>query len=63
MKKIKFDWKHALFFFVLMGGIYFITESFAMSLGILLLLFVADYFMQLIDDKIRQKRAEKDNEQ
>lgn len=45
MKKIKLDWKHTLFFFLLMGGIYYLTESFMMSLGIMLLLFVLDYFL------------------
>lgn len=55
MKKIKLDWKHTLFFFVLMGGIYFLTESFFMSLGIMLLLFVVDYFLQILDEKLKDR--------
>lgn len=55
MKKIKLDWKHTLFFFLLMGGIYYLTESFAMSLGILLLLFVVDYFLQELDERLKNR--------
>ncbi len=55
MKKIKLDWKRTLFFFLLMGGIYFLTESFTMSLGIMLLLFVVDYFLQILDERLRQR--------
>lgn len=56
---MKFDWKRALFFFILMGGIYLITESFWVSLGIMLLLFVVDYFLQLLDEKIKRNRENK----
>ena len=59
MKKIKLDWKHTLFFFLLMGGIYLLTESFLMSLGIMLLLFVLDYFLQILDEKLKE-RSRKD---
>lgn len=59
MKKIKLDWKHTLFFFLLMGGIYYLTESFMMSLGIMLLLFVLDYFLQILDEKLKE-RSRKD---
>lgn len=63
MAKItKLDWKHTLFFFVLMGGIYYLTESFLMSLGIMLLLFVVDYFLQIIDYRLKQKSRRKDEE-
>lgn len=62
MKRIKLDWKHALFFFLLMGGIYCITESFFMSLGIMLLLFVIDYFLQQLDEKLKEK-ANRNNEE
>lgn len=55
MKKIKLDWKHTLFFFILMGGILYITESFMMSLGILLLLFVVDYLLQQLEEKLKEK--------
>lgn len=54
-RKIKLDWKHTLFFFLLMGGIYYLTESFFMSLGIMLLLFVVDYFIQILDYKLKQR--------
>lgn len=60
-RKIKLDWKHTLFFFLLMGGIYYLTESFFMSLGIMLLLFVVDYFIQILDYKLKQ-RANREKE-
>lgn len=59
MKKIKLDWKHTLFVLLLMGGIYYLTESFPMSLGIMLLLFVVDYFLQILDEKLKE-RSRKD---
>lgn len=62
MKKIKLDWKHFLFFLVLMGGIYYLTESFFMSLGILLLLFVVDYFLQQLDEKLKERAKQKEEE-
>lgn len=61
-RKIKLDWKHTLFFFILMGGIYFLTESFFMSLGILLMLFVIDYFLQQLDEKLKEKQRAKEED-
>ncbi|MDD6552228.1 MAG: transporter [Prevotellaceae bacterium] len=44
--KQKLNWKMVLLFLFVAGGLYYITSSFLMSLGILLLLFVADYAVQ-----------------
>jgi len=35
-----------LLIFAIIGGIYYLTESFLMTLGIMLLLFVVDHFIQ-----------------
>jgi len=39
------DWKRLGLFVAITGGLLFVTGSFAMSLGIILLLFVADHFI------------------
>lgn len=63
MRKIKLDWKHTLFFLALMGGIYYLTDdSLLMSLGIMLLLFVVDYFLCILDDKIKEKKKMRDEQ-
>lgn len=71
MDKIKFDWKqydwkhailHVLVIFIVMGGILLITRSFFMSLGIMLLLFVVDHYLQEIDEKLKE-RAERKNKE
>lgn len=43
--KYRLDWKKALVFAAVSAGLIFITESFLMSLGIILLLFVVDYWL------------------
>lgn len=55
-QKMNFNWKRFLLFFAVIGGIYYITQSFWMSLGIILLLFVADNFLKEYDDKKRRER-------
>nr|WP_315346833.1 hypothetical protein [Hoylesella enoeca] len=40
------DWKHIAILATVAGGLLYITESFWMSLGIILLLLVADFFVQ-----------------
>lgn len=54
MKKY-FNWQRFLLFFVVIGGIYLLTKSFWMSLGIILLLFVIDYFLKEYDDRHRKR--------
>lgn len=44
MKAI-FDWKKTLVFLLVAAGLIFLTHSFVMSLGIFLLLLVADHFL------------------
>lgn len=58
-----FDWKHFLFFFALTGGILYLTKSFLMSLGILLLLFVVDHYLQLLDEWLKERHDRKQEEQ
>ena len=53
---ININWKKFLLFFVVIGGLLLITESFWMTLGIVLLLFVVDHFLQEYDKKQAGKR-------
>lgn len=63
MKQI--DWKKALVFLVVIGGLIYITRvelgmtalnSFLTTLGVLLILFVGDHFAQLLDAKRNDKK-------
>ena len=65
------DWKKALVFLIVIGGLVYITKgllgmtttnSFLTTLGILLILFVGDNFAQKIDDERKRKRLNKENE-
>jgi len=65
------DWKKALVFLIVVGGLIFITKvelgmtalnSFLTTLGILLILFVGDNFAQKIDNERRRRKLEKDGE-
>ena len=54
--KIQIKWMRFLLFFVVIFGIYHLTQSFWMTLGIILLLFVVDNFLKEYDDKKRRER-------
>ena len=41
----KIDWKKVIMFIVICGGLIYITDSYLMTIGILLLLFVAYDFV------------------
>lgn len=43
--RLRIDWKKVVIFAIVSGGLLYITESSLMTLGIILLLFVADYFV------------------
>jgi len=62
--KYKIDWIRFALFAIIAGGLILITESILMSIGIFLLLFVADYLIQDIADwfERRKKRRERENE-
>ena len=60
MKKI--NWRLGLLFLVVAFGLYTITESFLMSLGIFMLLLVGDYFAQQYDAKRRYEKEMKHND-
>ena len=45
-----------MLFVVVIFGIYHLTQSFWMPLGIILLLFVVDNFLKEYDDKKRRER-------
>lgn len=49
--KMKFNWKKFLLFFFVIGAILYITKSFWMTLGIILLLFVIDYLLKEYDNR------------
>ncbi len=67
MGKVHIDWKKALVFLIVAGGLIYITRmlgfsstgSLLMTLGILLLLFVGDHFAQEIDDYLKRKRRDR----
>ena len=54
--KFRIDWKKALVFLIVSAVLSVITGSFTMSLGILLLLFVADYLLADWADTRKRKR-------
>ena len=54
--KFRIDWKKALVFLLVSAGLYYLTRSFTMTLGILLLLIVADYLLADWDDTRKRKR-------
>lgn len=53
--KVKFNWMHLIVIVLVAGGLILITKSFFMSLGIMLLLFVADYFLRMYDERHGKK--------
>ncbi len=63
--KIKIDWKKALVFLLVIGGLVLITRllgvkalgSLLMTLGVLLLLFVGDHYAQEIDDSLKKRKG------
>lgn len=57
----KYNWKRVLLFLAIMGGIYYITGgSFVVSLGVLLLLIVADALLWEWEEnrKIKKRKEE-----
>jgi len=55
MKQI-INWKFCVIFFIIAGGLYLITDSFWLSLAIILLLFVADHFVSEYTDRRKGKK-------
>lgn len=63
------DWKKALVFLIVVGGLIYITKaelgmtntnSFLTTLGVLLILFICDNFAQKIDDDRKRRKLNKD---
>ena len=54
----KIDWKKVIMFIVICGGLIYITESYLMSFGILLLLFVVYDFISKKADQGKQNNEE-----
>ena len=54
--KFHIDWKKSLVFLFVSAGLYCLTRSFTMTLGILLLLIVADFLLADWDDTRKRKR-------
>jgi protein-S-isoprenylcysteine O-methyltransferase Ste14 len=60
--KIGINWKFALLFFILGASLILLTGSFWMSIGILMLLFVADHFFAEFEDKMKEKKKKEKEE-
>ncbi len=67
--KLHLDWKKALLFVLVSGGLIYITKSIWMSIGIVLLLFVIDSLLadweyrrktKKIFDELRKKHEEEE---
>ena len=63
------DWKKALVFLIVVGGLIYITKaelgmtntnSFLTTLGVLLILFIGDNFAQKTDDDRKRRKLNKD---
>lgn len=54
--KLHIDWKKAVVYLVVAAGLIYLTRSLLMSLGIMLLLIVADHLLADWDDTRRRKR-------
>ncbi|MBR6963928.1 MAG: transporter [Prevotella sp.] len=54
----KIDWKKVIMFIVICGGLIYITESYLMSFGILLLLFVVYDFISKKAEQEKQNNEE-----
>ncbi len=59
--KQKIVWKKALLFLVIMGGLYYITSSFLISLGIILILFVIDALLWEWEENRKIKQRKRDH--
>lgn len=70
--KMNFDRKKALVFLIVIGGLIYITNvglgmtalnSFLATLGVLLILFVGDNFAQQIDNWLKRRKMNQENEE
>ena len=70
--KIRLDWKKAVIFLLVSGGLVYLTRSVLMSVGVLMLLFVADALIasyeyrrqtHRIFDELRSGKAESETRQ
>lgn len=70
--KMNFDRKKALVFLIVIGGLIYITQvglgmtalnSFLATLGVLLILFVGDNFAQQIDNWLKRRKMNQENEE
>ena len=60
----KLSWKQIISFFIICGGLYYITESILMAAGIMLLLIIGVYALSFrIMEKRRKKEREREEEQ
>nr|WP_293480818.1 transporter [Prevotella sp.] len=69
---MNFDRKKALVFLIVIGGLIYITKvglgmttlnSFLATLGVLLILFVGDNFAQQIDNWLKRRKMNQENEE
>lgn len=70
--KMNFDRKKALVFLIVISGLIYITKvglgmtalnSFLATLGVLLILFVGDNFAQQIDNWLKRRKMNQENEE
>ena len=70
--KMNFDRKKALVFLIVIGGLIYTTKvglgmttlnSFLATLGVLLILFVGDNFAQQIDNWLKRRKMNQENEE
>lgn len=54
--KIKINWKMFLVFFIIIGTLYYLTNSFWITAGIMVLLLMIDGFLRDYENKKRGKK-------
>lgn len=54
--KVKFNWKEFAVFFIVIGGLYYLTKSFLVTSGIMILLLLIDGLLREYDHRQRGKK-------
>ena len=58
--KIKINWKMYVAFFIIIGGLYYITRSWLITSGIMVILLLIDGFLREYENKKRGEQQAKD---
>ena len=59
MSNLGIDWKKFVIFLIITGGLLYLTSSFFMSLGIVLLRFVLEHFVMTYVENKKRKHNDK----